>query len=134
MEVKNYLKILNLDITGEKYKEIFKVEELWSEWNMKLLCLHGYGTSAVILKQQLSSIFDVLGKDNEYIFLDGEIPVEHSGTAFPVAFACCHLLTQTRTSIKSHVLQTLLRILPRRTGRIDSEGTRACQRRHRRRR
>lgn len=48
---------------------------------MKLLCLHGYGTSATIFQQQLASISDTLGKDNDYVFLDGEIPVEHSGNS-----------------------------------------------------
>ena len=46
---------------------------------MKLLCLHGYGTSALIFEQQMRSIMDALGKEHEYVFLDGDFPVGQSG-------------------------------------------------------
>ena len=46
---------------------------------MKILCLHGYGTSGEIFRQQLTSIIQVLGEDHEYVFLDGEAKVVRSG-------------------------------------------------------
>lgn len=47
---------------------------------MKLLCLHGYGTSATIFEQQLARILEALGDEHEYVFLEGEVQVAKSGT------------------------------------------------------
>ena len=46
---------------------------------MKLLCLHGYGTSGDIFEKQLASITRALGDHHEYVYIDGEFPVTKSG-------------------------------------------------------
>lgn len=46
---------------------------------MKILCLHGYGTSGQIFEEQLGSLIATLGEHHEFVFLDGEVPVTRSG-------------------------------------------------------
>lgn len=43
---------------------------------MKILCLHGHGTSSAIFEIQLAGIREALGDGYEYVYLDG--PVESS--------------------------------------------------------
>ncbi|GME23002.1 serine hydrolase FSH [Neofusicoccum parvum] len=40
---------------------------------MRILCLHGYGTSAAILESQLSAFIDSADPNYEFVFLDGEV-------------------------------------------------------------
>jgi predicted esterase len=46
---------------------------------MKILCLHGYGTSGEIFAEQLSSLIATLGEHHTFVFPDGEVPVTRSG-------------------------------------------------------
>jgi predicted esterase len=46
---------------------------------MKILCLHGYGTSGDIFAEQLSSLIATLGEHHTFVFPDGEVPVTRSG-------------------------------------------------------
>jgi hypothetical protein len=54
---------------------------------MKILCLHGYGTSGTIFEEQLSSVIAALGHHHEFVFLDGEVSVTRSGRL-------CHVQVQ----------------------------------------
>lgn len=56
---------------------------------MKILCLHGYGTTGAIFEQQLSGIMAGLGSSHEWVFLDGEVHVAKSGM-FSLIIASCH--------------------------------------------
>lgn len=40
---------------------------------MKILCLHGYGTSSSILKSQLDALIRRADESYEFIFFDGEV-------------------------------------------------------------
>ncbi|WPH02496.1 Hypothetical protein R9X50_00536100 [Acrodontium crateriforme] len=48
---------------------------------MKLMCLHGYGTSGAIFQRQLSPIIEALGRNHQWIFVDGEVDVGASDLA-----------------------------------------------------
>ena len=41
---------------------------------MRVLCLHGHGTSSDIFETQMSAIRELLDESTEYIYIDG--PVE----------------------------------------------------------
>lgn len=43
---------------------------------MKVLALHGLGSSAVMLEQQLAAVMDDLGPNYKFVFLDGSFPCE----------------------------------------------------------
>ena len=40
---------------------------------MKILCLHGYGTNAAVLENQLQVFFSFADKDIEPFYLEGEV-------------------------------------------------------------
>lgn len=39
---------------------------------MRILCLHGYGTSAAIFESQLSAFTDAADANWEFVYLEGE--------------------------------------------------------------
>lgn len=47
-----------------------------NEPKMKVLALHGLGSSAVMLEQQLAAVMDDLGPNYKFVFLDGSFPCE----------------------------------------------------------
>jgi len=65
---------------------------------MKILCLHGYGTSGDIFEQQLAGISAALGTNHEWVFLDGEVHVAKSGMHFiyaPLAISIAYTVRRT---------------------------------------
>jgi pimeloyl-ACP methyl ester carboxylesterase len=54
---------------------------------MKILCLHGYGTSSEVFRKQLEGFCEALSETYEYVFVDGEVecegaPGEHASIQF----------------------------------------------------
>lgn len=43
---------------------------------MRILCLHGHGTSSAIFETQLTKVREELGASFEYIYLDGPVESE----------------------------------------------------------
>lgn len=45
---------------------------------MKILCLHGYGTSGEILRGQMGPLMNLLDDSIDFVFLDGEIECQRA--------------------------------------------------------
>lgn len=87
---------------------------------MKVLCLHGHGTSSAIFETQLTRVRDELGSSFEYTYLDGPVESERvRGTfspfpRFPVARHSCWRPTPTHTVLTCTIstLSTYLYMYP----------------------
>lgn len=49
----------------------------------KILCLHGYGTSASILQHQLGPFMAAADPSYEFVFLEGEIECQKAQGPYP---------------------------------------------------
>ncbi|RMZ80446.1 hypothetical protein DV737_g3021, partial [Chaetothyriales sp. CBS 132003] len=69
---------------------------------MKILCLHGYGTNAAVLENQLQAVLSLADKDIEPLYLDGEIeaPKATSLSAFTKGTFYCYYDAFDPASVK----------------------------------
>jgi hypothetical protein len=51
---------------------------------MKILCLHGYGTNAAVLGNQLQVFLSIADKEIEPFYLEGEIEAPKAASKFSV--------------------------------------------------
>lgn len=65
---------------------------------MKILCLHGYGTNAAVLENQLQTFLSIADKDIETFYLEGEIeaPKAASKDEQPTCHVACMTDIETR--------------------------------------
>jgi hypothetical protein len=69
-------------VSFPKLPSLVRIDNHLRDRRMKILCLHGYGTSSIIFKKQLEAFCEELGRTYEYSFVSGEIAAEAAPGGF----------------------------------------------------